>query len=455
LGLVNRKREWLRLVQKLLAKEVLSMNTTVSPDWEVLLAPFQSLFSAPGFRYFGVFVRVLAHLDRRLWVTQVVLSGLLTRHWTNFYRFLRSSAWSTQEVTNVLYRQCLDKVIVGGRVLLGLDATVCAKSGAHFEALGIHHDPMNKQHPRHLSRGHCFVCLAVLAEQSVAHWVALFVSCALYIQKKGGDKEPSQAGDQGAQSTAEKVPAFATKLQLAVALLDPLPTLANLLVIVVCDGAYAKQKFVTPVCTSGKHVCSRLRRDCVFYDLPPARLPHQRGAERKYGTKHKGQAWIAQAEDWQTVTLGLYGRMRTIALKSRIVLLRRFKVRARLVAVRWSADKTVFLFCTDTSMSAEAVVQTYCARFAIETGFRDAKQSFGLSTYQVRNQTGFVRLVHLCLWAQTLLRLRCWNQAPAESYGGWRKKVNYLTLSQQKRLSHSQNALLHTGIERPAQPSCQ
>ena len=311
----------------------------------------------------------------------------------------------------------------------------------------MHHDPMNKQHPRHLSRGHCFVCLAVLTEQSVAHWVALFVSCALYIQKKVCDK--------GALSAAEKAPSFATKLQLAVALLDPLPTWADLLVGVVCDGAYAKQKFVTPVCTSGKHVCSRLRSDCVFYDLPTARLPHQRGAARKYGTKHKGQAWIAEPDEWETITLCLYGRRRTIALKSRLVLLRRFQVRARLVAVRWSADKTVFLFCTDTSMSAQAVVQAYCARFAIETGFRDAKQSFGLSTYQVRNQTGFVRLVHLCLWAQTLLRLRCWNQEPAEQYGGWRKKVNYLTLSQQKRLSQSQNAFLHTGIERLAQPSCQ
>ena len=86
-----------------------------------------------------------------------------------------------------------------------------------------------------------------------------------------------------------------------------------------------------------------------------------------------------------------------------------------MVAVQWKPDKPgkiVFLFCTDTTMTAEQIVQAYCARFAIETGFRDAKQSFGLATYQVRNQTGFVRLVHLCLWAQTLLRLRCHDQAP-------------------------------------------
>jgi len=44
--LVNRKGEWLRLVQKLLAKEVLSMNTTVSPDWERFLGKL-ALPSAP------------------------------------------------------------------------------------------------------------------------------------------------------------------------------------------------------------------------------------------------------------------------------------------------------------------------------------------------------------------------------------------------------------------------
>ena len=404
------------------------MNPTVSPEWEVLLAPFQSLFTKPTFRYFCVFVRVLAQIDRRLWVTSVVLSGLLGRHWTNFYRFLRSPDWNPQDVSRVLYRQCLEVSTHCGRVLLGLDDTVCAKFGECFAGLSVHHDPMNRQHPKHLSRGHCFVCLAALAPQGAAHWVALFLSCALYIQKKA----------------CARTQPFATKLQLAVALLDPLPAVANLLVIVVCDGAYAKQKFVQPVCAQGKHVCSRLRRDCVFYDLPPARVPGQKGASRQYGDKHTGQEWSAQAQDWQTLTLCLYGRAKTLRLKSRIVLLRRFKVQARLVAVQWKPDKTVFLFCTDTSMSAEQVVQAYCARFAIETGFRDAKQHFGLSTYQVRNQTGFVRLVHLCLWAQTLLRLRYWNCQPTDQYGGWRKKLDYLTLSQQKRLSQAQDAFLHT-----------
>jgi hypothetical protein len=45
--------------------------------------------------------------------------------------------------------------------------------------------------------------------------------------------------------------------------------------------------------------------------------------------------------------------------------------------------------------------------------------------------------VHLCLWAQTLLRLYCWHQKSAPIYGAWRNVLSYLTLSQQKRVSAS------------------
>jgi len=154
--------------------------------------------------------------------------------------------------------------------------------------------------------------------------------------------------------------------------------------------------------------------------------------------------WAQETDGWESVRLFLYGRSRLLRLKSRTVLLRRLGVTARLVAVEWASGKIVFLFCTDLTLSAAAIVEAYAARFAIETGFRDAKQSFGLTTYQIRNETGFVRLVHLCFWAQTLLRLRCWNTEPNQDNGGWRKPLSYLTLAQQKRHSASHEAFFAT-----------
>lgn len=399
-----------------------------SPDWEVLLEPFQSLLTKAGFRYFRAFVVVFAHLDGRLWVTQVVLSHLVSRHFTNFYRFLESPAWTPEAIARQVWKLCMPYSLQGGRRLfVALDDTVAPKRGKHFDGVGVHYDPMNPQHPKRLSYGHCFVCLAVLAQQGIGHWVALFVACALYV--------PQKVCRQGK--------AFATKLALGVGLVEALPISSDVEVVAVCDGAYARHAFVAPVVAGGRQVLSRLRRDTVFYDLPPARRKRQNGKyapgqPRKYGQKHHAATWAQTMGSWRTVTVRLYGHEVTLQLKSRVVLQRTLGVKIRLVAIQWDDHPLVFLFCTDTRMSPEAIVETYASRFAIETGFRDAKQSFGVATYQVRREERILRLVHLCLWAQTLLRLVCWQKKPEPIYGAWRKALSYLTLPQQKRLSRSQ-----------------
>jgi hypothetical protein len=285
---------------------------------------------------------------------------------------------------------------------------------------------MNRQNPRRLSSGHCFVCLAALGQQGIEHFVALFIGAALYIQQKA--------------CTGEQV--FATKLEMGAKLLIGLWSPPEVVVFAVADGAYARFAFVQPVTQAGRHVISRLRSDTVFYDLPPVRRKKAgkkaAGRPRKYGQKHKAREWAQKEKGWKEHTLRLYGKEANVSLKTRVVLQRTLKVRMRLVAVRWGERPVVFLFWTDTSLSPEEIVRAYCARFAIETGFRDAKQHFGFSTYQVRREKSIVRIVHLCLWAQTLLRLRFWNMAPAPVYGDWRKSLTYLTLSQQKRLSQGQ-----------------
>ncbi len=393
---------------------------TPSPEWQVLLEGFRPLFTRPGYRYFCAFVLVFAHLDRRLWVTQVILARRLDRHFTSYYRFLREGAWSLVAVRQQLFRLCWARCLtMGDRLFLALDDTVCAKGGRRFTGLGWHHDPMNRQHPRRLSHGHCWVCLAALAEQDRGHWVALFLGAALYVQEK--------ACQQGQR--------FATKLALAAGLLLELGPPPGVSVYAVVDGAYARRDFVQPVRAAGRHVISRLRKDTVFYDLPPARRKGAKGRPRKYGAKQAARDWAAGERGWQAITLRLYGREATVQLKTRVVLQRTLGVKIRLVAVRWRKRPLVFLFSTDPTLAPAAIVRAYCARFAIETGFRDAKQSFGLVTYQVRGPASVERIVQLCLWAQTLLRLRMWASKPEPLFGEWRRPLDYLTLAQQKQQS--------------------
>jgi hypothetical protein len=395
-----------------------------SPEWQVLLEPFRSLFSKPGYRYFCAFVLVFAHLDRRLWVTHVILAGFVDRHFTSFYRFLREGAWSVAQVRQQVWVVCRERCVgEAGRLFVGVDDTVAAKSGRTFDGLGWHHDPMNRQHPKHLTHGHCFVCLAGLAEQTTDHFVSLFLGGALYVQEK-----VCRSGRR-----------FATKLELAARLVGELTVPPGRVLVVVVDGGYARRPFVQAVWASGRHVVSRLRRDAVFYDDPPPREPGKRGAPRQYGRKQKAREWAAAEEDaWEGVTLRLYGRDRGVRYKTRLVRQRRLGVKIRLVAVQLGERPVVFLFSTDTELSAVGILRIYCGRFPLETGFRDSKQHFGLTTYQVRSEQSIERIVHLCLWAQTLLRLVCWEVKPQAEYGAWRKPLAYLTLSQQKE--HSREA---------------
>jgi hypothetical protein len=401
-----------------------------SPEWNVLLAPFESLFTKPGYRYFCAFVLVFAHMDQRLWVTQVVLCGFVNRHFTRFYRFLKEGAWTTEAVSQRVWSLCSERCVgEGGRLFAAIDDTVAAKWGKHFEALGVHHDPMNRHNPKRLSSGHCFVCLAALAEQTAEHFVGLFVGAALYLQEKA-----CQEGQ-----------VFRTKLELALGLTLSVASPPEVVVVAVADGAYAKKAFVFPVCQAGRHVLSRLRSDTVFYDLPPVKKKGQKGRPRRYGAKHKAAEWAHKDKGWRRVTLRLYGKEAHLHLKTRVVLQRTLGVKIRIVAVRWAERRLVFLFCSDVTLTAEEIVRFYSARFAIETGFRDAKQNFGFSTYQVRSKASILRVVHLCLWAQTLLRLRCWDARPEPVFGEWRKPLSYLTLSQQKRWSQQRQEAICAG----------
>jgi hypothetical protein len=398
------------------------MTRRPSPEWEILLEPFRDLFTPAGFRYFGAFVLVFAHLERRLWVTQVILASLVEgRHFTSFYRFLREGRWSVAAVRQKLWALCRDRCADGaGRVFVAADDTVAAKRGEQFDGLGWHHDPMNRQHPRHLTHGHCFVCLAGIAEQTRDHFVALFVGCALYVQQKA--------------CRAPRV--FATKLTLAARLACELEMGPGQVLVLVVDGAYARRPFVQALRQAGHHVVSRLRSDTVIYEAPPPREPGQRGAPRKYGAKHKAREWAAQ-QAWDETRMRLYGRERRVRYQTRIGIQRTLGATIHLVAVRLGDGPVVFLFATDLTMTATEIIRVYAARFPIETGFRNSKQEFGFATYQVRSETSIERIAHLCLWSQTLLQLRCWNVKPEASYGPWRKPLGYLTLAQQKAYSVS------------------
>src|SRR4051812_16125505 len=109
------------------------MKLHPSPEWEVLLDPFHDLFTKTGYRYFCAFVLAFAHLDRRLYVTSVILTGLVEgRHFTSVHRFLREGVWDLEAVRRRVWTVCQRAVTVGPRIFFVVDDTVCVKFGKCF-----------------------------------------------------------------------------------------------------------------------------------------------------------------------------------------------------------------------------------------------------------------------------------------------------------------------------------
>lgn len=68
-----------------------------------LLWRFRDLFTAPSFEYFCAFVLGFMILESKRCVTNIILSSNIKKHWTNFYRFLKSYKWSKEKISQRLF----------------------------------------------------------------------------------------------------------------------------------------------------------------------------------------------------------------------------------------------------------------------------------------------------------------------------------------------------------------
>jgi len=118
-------------------------------------------------------------------------------------------------------------------------------------------------------------------------------------------------------------------------------------------------------------------------------------------------------------------------------------------------SQALFLFSTDCQLAATQVVAWYAARFAIELGFRDLKQHFGLGDYQARRAVAAERHVTLCLVAYTWTQLLLLAGDYAPFGEAWRPAPALLTTGQLRyRLRQEQQAQYSLAIcERQGLPA--
>jgi hypothetical protein len=372
------------------------------PDIIGFLAAFRHCFTAPGFFYFQQFVQHFWLGEGRRTVTAVYRQARAGQHFSNFHRFLKTYRWEPEAVTRTLVTHVLTQLGCGPDptgccwVNAALDDTLTRKWGRKMEAASWQHDPMSpapKGGKPPLAFGHCWVMLGLLRPHG-ERW--LFLAWAAWLFR------PPKVTPQDQQET---------KLELVVRRLKEwkLPTWLRLRV--VADGAYGKRTLVDGLRAQGHHVISRLPGNAVLFEIPTPPQEKRRGRPRFYGEKRAMPHFAALAATAPLQTLRLYGRdwrVRVAAFRQRSRALGGREIQL-VVVIREGTrvSKPIFLFTTDLTLTPEQVVELYAARFAIELGFRDLKQHFGLGHYQARRAVAAERHVTLCLvaytWSQLLL----------------------------------------------------
>jgi SRSO17 transposase len=372
---------------------------------------------APRCQWFSTLAKALDPRSAR-WLAVLFLGVILARGrrtvscWiraaglSNQYRRCYATAAAigrrTERVAMCLLLELIKPLVADvSRLVLALDDTPTQRYGPKVQGAGVHHNPTPGPAGSPFVYGHVWVVLGLLVAHPLGGMIALPLLARLYIRKK--DLPAIQAKNR---------PAFATKLEMAVALVrwaHGWLAMGGKAVWVVADGAYAKAPVLKPLRTLGITMVSRLRKDAALCSMPEPE-PKRRGPRRVYGKQRVSLAKRAsQKGGWATGTFTLYGKAVEKKYKTFEATWRPAGGVIRVVLVNEPTGWVAF-FCTNPQATAADILGLVADRFRLETCFRDLKQIVGAGQQQVRGVASNVGCFHLSAWAFTMTEVWAWNQ---------------------------------------------
>jgi hypothetical protein len=365
-------------------------------------APFRPHLTRPSFvRFVLVAVSWLLIAGGRHTVSAglVALGLAATRDWSGFYRLFNGGRWDPVALGRALLHTWVARLAADAVLTFVLDDTVLPHpAGAKVFGAGSHRDPVRSgkgRRGRVFVRGHRWVVLALVVRVPFARrpW-AVPVLLRLY-RTKG--------------SAAEHVKVT----EIARALIDTLARwLPGRALRVVADATYTNGTVMRDLPRRVTFV-GALREDAVLTAPPPPRPPGALGRRRKKGARLPTPAQLVEdaSRPWARVGATLYGRAKRPSYKS--IQAQWYKAcgeaELRVVVVRALCAKKPWraFVSTDPDLPAAALLETFAARWSIESFFRDLRQHLGWSQPQVRAEAAVLRLAPflgllygaLVLWA--------------------------------------------------------
>jgi hypothetical protein len=304
-----------------------------------------------------------------------VAAPLADGHVTTYQRVFSSASWSAMRLACCLCRAVVALLPPDRPILLAGDDTVDGHPGRRVYGKARHRDPVRSSHSYTAWRyGHKWVVLAVLVHFPFATrpW-ALPVLVALYRSEE----------DNRARRRPHRTPA-----QLMCQLLRVMRLwFPDRRLIFVGDAGYGTHE-VARFCHRhrlGLTLVSKLHPEANLFEPPPPYSGQGRPRVKGAPLPKPTQA-AAAARRLKRRTVAWYGGgTRRVSTLSRVG--HWYKSGAGLVPIRWvfvrdrdGTHRDEFFFSTDPALDPVAVIETYTARWNLETTFQELRALLGLET---------------------------------------------------------------------------
>lgn len=367
-------------------------------SFTTLLQALWPCFTSPSFGSFVMLMSGWVLNLRRHTVTQVVQAAGVVgiKHISSFHRFFSRGRWTTDEVGLVLARMVVAALAPTGTLRVIVDDTLGRHTGKRIAAASMHRDPLLSTAKRPFFHwGHVWVVVAIEVELFGKGW-ALPVLFRLHRSKKR-----CRAEGRPYRKTTEHA------RELVGLLAEAFPDRPLL---VVGDAAYTNSSQIKgrPAHVT---VVGRGRLDAALYALPARPRPGQKGRPRVRGRRllsPKVRAASAKAP-WRRTAIHVYGK--DVVVKTMVIDALWYVAGGsellRLVVVRDfpGYDHDDVFVCTDPSMSAQQIIETFARRWALEVTFHEAKGKLGFEDPQNRTERAVERTAPMALLAHTLIVL--------------------------------------------------
>lgn len=373
-------------------------DTLIVSSFLTLLQGFAPCFSRPSFDTFLVLAGGWVLNLGRHTVTATIRAANAVgwKHFSSFHRFFAAASWLTDEVGVVVVRLVERWVPKDQPVLVAIDDTLGRHTGKNIAAASMHRDPLlSTGKLLYFHWGHLWVVAGITIRAFDKSW-CLPVLFRLYRGRKRCAADKRQY---------RKTPELAAELIRLLA-----EVLPHRRIVVVADAAYTNSSVIKRR-PSNVTMIGRSRLDAAIYEPPPVRRAGQMGRPRVRGAKLPSPAARIAAGKlpWHKLRVTVYGKTVTVSIG---VIDALWYVAAgseliRLVVVRDfpGHERDDVFACTDPTLSAVSIIETFANRWSLEVTFQEVKRKLGFEDPQNRTERAVERTAPFALWMYSLVIL--------------------------------------------------